>query len=76
MKSLKLFFSSDKMNTENPAYLFSLVIIFPDHMQLHCQGNLKCSLPKLDSKIELRCSDCLGFPVFYTNFLCFKMTRY
>ena len=31
-------------------------------MQLHCQGNSKCSLPKLDSKIEPSCLDCLGFP--------------
>ena len=59
------FFSLDKNNTEKPAYLCILVMIFAEHIQLHCQGNLKCSLPELDSKIEATCSDCLhvGFPV-------------
>ena len=48
-----------KNNTEKPANLCSLVMIFAEHMQLHCQGNSKHSLPKLDSKTDLSCSDCL-----------------
>ena len=54
---LRSFFFFMQKNTEKPAYLCSLFMIFTDHMQLHCQGNSKWSLPKLDSKIERSCSD-------------------
>ena len=65
MKSLKLllvycilFSSSDRNNTEKPAYLCCLVMIFTDHI---CNCTVmeiqNASLPKLDSKIESSCSD-------------------
>ena len=37
-------------------------MIYADHLQLHYQENSKCCLPKLESKIEPSCSNCLDFP--------------